>query len=179
MHPKDEEALQMIDAAIFTGDPSPEDTERIQYFCDRWSKRTEVPSFSGCGAASDAEALAAEAAELQSAALKGEQMARIRLDTGKAEKVVMERANVLLIGDEVNLFADQPGAAFGWGTVVCVTEEYAEVVRPYVHTADFSMSAGQGETGERLISYIGQEVTRLDRASDRLLTVVFRSTVPK
>lgn len=103
----------------------------------------------------------------------------IRLANGKQEKVFVETANVLLVGDRVNLFADQPGAAFGWGTVVCVTEEEVEVVRPYVHTADFSMMAGRGEIGSRIMSYIGQEVTRLPRHSDRTYTVVFRSTVPK
>jgi hypothetical protein len=98
------------------------------------------------------------------------------------EQVFTETANVLLVGDSVNLFADQPGAAFGWGTVVCVTEEEVEVVRPYVHVADFSMAGKAspvGPTGERLISYLGQEVTRLPRHSDRTYTVVFRTTVPK
>jgi hypothetical protein len=88
------------------------------------------------------------------------------------ERVVNETANVLLIGDRVNLFADQPGAPFGWGTVIEVTEEEAVVVRPYVHTSDFSTTSG-------LISYIGQEITRLPRQSDRVYTVVFRTTVPK
>ena len=88
------------------------------------------------------------------------------------EKIVHERANVLLIGDRVNLFADQPGAPFGWGTVIEVTEEEAVVVRPYVHTSDFETTSG-------LISYIGQEITRLPRNSDRVYTVVFRTTVPK
>ena len=95
------------------------------------------------------------------------------------ERVVTERANVLLVGDRVNLFADQPGAPFGWGTVVAVTEDFAEVVRPYVHVEDFTMGAGQGALGERLLSYIGQEVTRLPRQSDRTYTVVFRTVVPK
>lgn len=96
------------------------------------------------------------------------------------EQVILETANVLLVGDRVNLFADQPGAAFGWGTVVCVTEDYAEVLRPYVHTADFSVMAGKGEIGERLLSYIGQEVTRLPREPfGKVYHVVFRTTVPK
>lgn len=95
------------------------------------------------------------------------------------ERIVTESANVLLVGDRVNLFADQPGAPFGWGTVVCVTEDEVEVVRPYVHTSDFSMGAGRGQIGDRLMSYIGQEVTRLPRHSDRTYTVVFRTTVPK
>ena len=94
------------------------------------------------------------------------------------ETIMRETANVLLVGDRVNLFADQPGAPFGWGTVVCVTEEYAEVVRPYVHTSEFSLSAGP-RPGEKLISYLGQEVTRLPRQSDRVYTVVFRNTIPK
>ena len=102
-----------------------------------------------------------------------------RLALGKAEKVVTERANVLLVGDQVNLFADQPGAAFGWGTVVCVTADEVEVVRPYVHLNDFTVSAGRGEIGERVMDYIGQERCRLDRRSDRLFHVVFRTTVPK
>ena len=95
------------------------------------------------------------------------------------ETVVHKKANVLLVGDRVNLFADQPGAPFGWGTVVCVTEEYAEVVRPHVHTSDFTVAAGSGQFGERLMSYLGQEIVRLDRKSDRIHSIVFRSTVPK
>lgn len=101
-----------------------------------------------------------------------------RLANGKHEKVFIETANVLLVGDRVNLFADQPGAAFGWGTVVSVTEEEVEIVRPYVHTSDFTQVAGRGEVGTRLMSYIGQEVTRLPRHSDRTYTVVFRARVP-
>jgi hypothetical protein len=88
------------------------------------------------------------------------------------ERVVQERANVLLIGDRVNLFADQPGAPYGWGTVVEVTENEAIVVRPYVHTADFETTSG-------LMSYLGQEIVKLDRRSDRVLTVVFRTTIPR
>lgn len=102
-----------------------------------------------------------------------------RLATGKAEKVMIETANILLVGDSVNLFSDQPGAAFGWGTVVCVTEEEVEVVRPYVHTEDFTMGAGYGKIGERIISYIGQEITRLPRQSDRTYSIVFRNKVPR
>ena len=88
------------------------------------------------------------------------------------ERIMHETANVLLVGDRVNLFADQPGAPFGWGTVVQVTEEEATVVRPYVHTSDFTTTSG-------LISYLGQEVVKLQRSSDRVLTVVFRTTVPE
>jgi hypothetical protein len=90
----------------------------------------------------------------------------IRLATGKSEQAVTEKANV-------------PGAAFGWGTVVCVTEHEVEIVRPYVHTSNFTMGAGRGELGERLVSYIGQEVCRIPRYSDRVFTIVFRSQVPK
>lgn len=103
----------------------------------------------------------------------------IRLEQGKREKVIIEKANILLVGDRVNLFADQPGAPYGWGTVVCVTEHEVEVERPYVHTADFTIGAGRGDIGERLLSYIGTETTRLPRQSDRTYTVVFRSSVPK
>lgn len=95
------------------------------------------------------------------------------------ETVVRETANVLLVGDRVNLFADQPGAPFGWGTVVSVTEEEVEVVRPYVHVSDFTVCAGGGEIGERVMSYMGQEFVRLYRKSDRVFSVVFRNTVPK
>ena len=101
---------------------------------------------------------------------------------GRAETVFIETANVLLVGDSVNLFADQPGATFGWGTVTAVTEDEVEIVRPYVHLADFSMSgkiSPVGPTGSRVMSYIGQEVCRIPRHSDRKFTVVFRSTVPK
>ncbi len=97
----------------------------------------------------------------------------------KQEKVVIERANVLLVGDRVNLFADQPTAPYGWGTVVAVTEDYAEVLRPYVHTNDFTISVGKGEVGSRLLAYMGQETTRLPRDSKRTYSVVFRTTVPK
>jgi hypothetical protein len=102
-----------------------------------------------------------------------------RVET-KQEKVIIERANVLLVGDRVNLFADQPNAPYGWGTVVAVTDEFAEVLRPYVHTADFTVSnhLASGGIGERLLSYIGQETTRLPRDSDRTYSVVFRTTVP-
>jgi hypothetical protein len=41
------------------------------------------------------------------------------------------------------------------------------------------MGAGRGELGERLVSYIGQEVCRIPRYSDRVFTIVFRSQVPK
>ncbi len=98
------------------------------------------------------------------------------------ERIVTETANVLLIGDRVNLFADQPGAPFGWGTVVAVTEDEVEIIRPYVHTADFGMSgtiSPAGPTGERLMHYMGQEVCRIPRHSDRVFTVVFRTTVPQ
>lgn len=101
-----------------------------------------------------------------------------RLANGKQEKVFIETANVLLVGDRVNLFADQPGAAYGWGTVVSVTDEEVEIVRPYVHTSDFTQTAGRGEVGTRVMSFIGQERTRLPRHSDRTYTVVFRSTIP-
>ncbi|KKN32096.1 hypothetical protein LCGC14_0817510, partial [marine sediment metagenome] len=83
----------------------------------------------------------------------------------KQEKMVIERANVLLVGDRVNLFADQPNAPYGWGTVVAVTEDFAEVVRPYVHTADFTTGAAGSLSGERVMSYMGQETTRLPRDS--------------
>ena len=86
---------------------------------------------------------------------------------------------MLLVGDRVNLFADQPGAPFGWGTVVCVTEDEVEIERPYVHTSDFTSMAGRGLLGERLISYLGTETVRLERSHSRVLTVVFRTTVPK
>ena len=87
------------------------------------------------------------------------------------EKVMRETANVLLLGDRVNLFADQPGAPYGWATVVQVTEEEVTVVRPYVHTSDFSYTGG-------LMSYLGQETCKLYRKSDRIFDVVFRTTVP-
>ena len=96
-----------------------------------------------------------------------------------SETVVLETANVLLVGDRVNLFADQPGAAFGWGTVVAVTEDYAEVVRPYVHVSDFTMSTGNGDLGERVISFLGQETVKLPReAFGRVYHVVFRTEIP-
>ena len=100
-----------------------------------------------------------------------------RVET-KQEKMVTVTPQVLLVGDRVNLFADQPSAPYGWGTVVAVTEDFAEVLRPYIHTADFTMGAGQALYGERLLAYTGQETTRLPRDSDRTYSVVFRTTVP-
>jgi hypothetical protein len=88
------------------------------------------------------------------------------------EKVMRETANVLLLGDRVNLFADQPGAAYGWATVVKVTEEEVTVVRPYVHVADFEYTGG-------LMSYLGQETCKLWRDGDRIFDVVFRTSIPK
>ena len=89
----------------------------------------------------------------------------------KCEQGIKEKANILLIGDRVNLFEDQPGAPYGWATVVKVDENEATVVRPYVHTSDFETTGG-------LLSYLGQEVCKLDRHSDRIYHVVFRTTVP-
>jgi hypothetical protein len=37
IHPSDEEALQTIDAAVFTGDPEII-RERLTYFMERWQK---------------------------------------------------------------------------------------------------------------------------------------------
>lgn len=37
IHPSDEEALQTIDAAVFTGDPEVI-RERLTYFMERWQK---------------------------------------------------------------------------------------------------------------------------------------------
>ncbi len=95
------------------------------------------------------------------------------------EAVVRETANVLLVGDRVNLFADSPGAPYGWGTVVAVTEEIAEVYRPYIHVSDFSVAVGKGEIGERVLSYMGHEMVDLPRCSDRVYSVVFRTSIPK
>jgi hypothetical protein len=99
---------------------------------------------------------------------------------GGTEQVQIETANVLLVGDRVNLFADQPGAAYGWGTVVMVNEDIVEIIRPHVCTSDFTMGDSRfGHGGTRLMSSLGWETVRLDRSHSRKLTVVFRSTVPK
>jgi len=37
IHPSDEEALQSIDAAVFTGDPE-NIRERLEYFMGRWQR---------------------------------------------------------------------------------------------------------------------------------------------
>ena len=95
------------------------------------------------------------------------------------ETVMRETANVLLVGDSINLNVDQPGAAFGWATVVAVTEEWVEVVRPYVHTSDFTTACSGGNGGERLIDYIGTERFKIPRDNDHVFSVVFRTTVPK
>jgi len=95
--------------------------------------------------------------------------------TAKCEEVVRETANMLLVGDRVRLFE----APYGWGTVIRVTDKTIKIVRPYIHTSDFTICAGQGDIGERLIDYMGQEKVRLERQSDRVYDVVFRTTVPK
>jgi hypothetical protein len=95
------------------------------------------------------------------------------------ERIVVERANILLVGDRVNLFADQPGASYGWATVVAVTENCVDLIRPYIHTSDFTVTPGRGQSGERLLSYTGMEVVRLPRDSSRTFSVVFRTQVPK
>ena len=100
--------------------------------------------------------------------------------TEGCEQVMLETANVLLVGDSVNLNADSPGAAFGWATVVCVTDEAVELVRPYIHTSDFTSSGYIGQNiGSRVIDYIGTERIKLLRHSDRILSVVFRTLVPR
>jgi hypothetical protein len=116
---------------------------------------------------------------------RGDDMERKERETRGAtegcEQVMRETANVLLVGDSVNLNADQPGAAFGWATVVCVTEDAVELVRPYVHTSDFTTSGFIGQhIGSRVIDYIGQERITLPRhCKDRIYSVVFRTSVPR
>ena len=95
------------------------------------------------------------------------------------ETVMRETANVLLVGDTLNSFADQPGAAFGWATVVCVTEDTVELARPYIHVADFTMCPGGQNIGERVVHHTGLETIRLPRHSDRVYSVVFRTQVPR
>ena len=80
--------------------------------------------------------------------------------------------NVLQLGDRVKLGSD----AFDWATVVYVDAESVRVLRPYVHTSDFSMCSG---SGSKLIGYIGQEEVTLRRDDTRVVTVAFRRTVPK
>jgi len=89
------------------------------------------------------------------------------------EQMVRERANILLVGDHVNLFAKNPGHPYGWGTVTQVTEDEVVVERPYVHTSDYTMS------GNKLISYLGNETVRLYRHADRVYDISFRTSVPK
>ena len=105
------------------------------------------------------------------------------------ETVVEAPASILLVGDRVNFFSNQPGAPYGWGTVVCVTDKYVEAVRPYVHTGDFTMGVSDGYTGkgwgmpkvvgEKILSFMGQETIKLWVEDNRPLSVVFRSSVPK
>lgn len=99
----------------------------------------------------------------------------LRRASGGREEVVMETPNVWLVGDRVRLF-DGP---FGWATVVAVTEEYVELVRPYVHTCDATVGAIlHGSPGERLIDYIGQERFTIPRQDKRPHPTVFRATIP-
>lgn len=100
-----------------------------------------------------------------------------RLMMGRSETVHTETANVLLLGDRVNLFADQPGAAFGWATVTRISEDEVELMRPYVHTSDFAM--GSYDDSMKLQSYFGHEIVKLYRHNDRKLAIVFRASVPK
>ena len=39
IHPSDEEALQTIDAAMFSGCPDEEFLQRLEYFIKRWNER--------------------------------------------------------------------------------------------------------------------------------------------
>jgi hypothetical protein len=98
---------------------------------------------------------------------------------GKREIVKMKTANVLLPGDRVNLDADTPGTPYGWATVIAVSENYVELVRPYIHVSDTQYSGViAGQNGTRLIDYVGQENIKLDRLGKRVLHVVFRSLTP-
>ena len=63
----------------------------------------------------------------------------------------------LVLGDRVNLL---PGEDYGWATVVNITADTVELVRPYVHIGDFTYTGG-------VLHYIGVETVRLWTGSDR------------
>jgi hypothetical protein len=82
----------------------------------------------------------------------------------------------LQIGDVVNLGL---GEGFESSTVVKVTENYVELVRPYVHTSDFTCLAHlYDEEGEGVIDYIGTERMTLCKRDTRPVTLVYRRRIP-
>ena len=56
----------------------------------------------------------------------------------------------LRLGDRISLF----DGAYGSATVCNVKADIVEVIRPYIHTADFTYTGG-------VITYIGQELVKL------------------
>jgi hypothetical protein len=95
------------------------------------------------------------------------------------EDVVRVTADLLRLGDHINCFADQPGAAFGWAVVTRCTQDVVEYTRPYVHISPFEYSSGIAEGGSAVIAYTGLEVSKVERRSDRVFSVVFRTQVPR
>ena len=82
----------------------------------------------------------------------------------------------LQIGDVVNLAL---GEGFESSTVVKSTENYVELVRPYVHISDFTCSAHlYDEKGAGVIDYIGTERMTLCKRDTRPVTLVYRRTTP-
>jgi len=85
------------------------------------------------------------------------------------EKVTASELN---LGDVINLGYFY----YSFATVVKKTDSFVELVRPYIHTADFStIDHINKETGEGVIDYIGTQRIVLSRTSsftyDRVKTV--------
>lgn len=104
----------------------------------------------------------------------------IRRKMGGREIVKKERANVLLPGDRINFAADQPGAPYGWGTVVRVDleKDVAVVIRPHVCTG-LKLYTNLDGHGTHVTHETHHEEIDLPRHSDRVYHVVFRSQTPE
>lgn len=78
--------------------------------------------------------------------------------------------NTLGLGDVVSLFDD----GYGTGTVSKITNDEVHVFRPYVHTADFSMSGGE-PGASAVMCYIGTETVKLWKRDYRMVTLLSKS----
>jgi hypothetical protein len=85
------------------------------------------------------------------------------IPTGEQRTVVTHRD--LQLGDRIRL--TDVSRAYNDATVINVTDKGVTVFRPYVHTSDFSTTAG-------IIPYLGFEQFDLWRDSDKTVTLLYR-----
>lgn len=65
-------------------------------------------------------------------------------------RLIQLKADQLVLGDQVQLIDDP----YGWGTVVNIADDHAEIFRPYVHIGDFHYTGG-------VLHYIGSETVKV------------------